>query len=345
MIKPEKLSPGDKVAAVSPSWGGPGTFPHRYEAGKRQFERAFDLTVVEMPNALREPGFLAANPKARADDLMQAFSDTSIKGVIATIGGDDSIRLLPHLDLDVIRKNPKVFSGYSDTTVSHFACLSAGLVSFYGPSFMSGFGENTGMHPYLEDSFRKLCFENKAPGSITPNTEGWTVEMLDWGTKDNQKIARKLEPCTGWNWLQGRGTFRGHLMGGCLEVLDWMRGTRVWPAPDKWKGSIVFLETSEEAPTPHTVQRILRSLAACGVFEESSGVLFGRPGGVKPAPFAEYDKAILDTLRDELGLSSLPIVTGMDFGHTDPFMTLPIGVKAEIDCEKRQFSITEAAVR
>ena len=127
LIKPERLRPGDVVAAVTLSWGGPGTRPHRYAAGKRQFEDEFGCRVVETRHALRDAAWIAANPKARADDLMEAFADTSIRAIISTIGGDDSIRILPFLDLGVLRAHPKIFMGYSDTTVTHFACISRGL--------------------------------------------------------------------------------------------------------------------------------------------------------------------------------------------------------------------------
>ena len=109
MIKPQRLQPGDKVASVSLSWGGPGTIPHRYEAGKKQLQDEFGLIVVEMPHTLRDADWLHRNPQARAEDLMAAFSDPAIKGIISTIGGDDSIRLLPYLDLNIIRSNPKIF--------------------------------------------------------------------------------------------------------------------------------------------------------------------------------------------------------------------------------------------
>ena len=100
MLKPSRLKPGDKVATVSPSWGGPSVFPHRYQAGVQQLEAEFGLSVVEMPHALKDADWLAQNPKARADDLMQAFSDPSINGIIATIGGEDSIIALPGLGND-----------------------------------------------------------------------------------------------------------------------------------------------------------------------------------------------------------------------------------------------------
>lgn len=298
-----------------------------------------------MPHTLKAAEWISKNPRARAEDLMQAFADPSIKAVIATIGGDDSIRLLPYIDLEIIRKNPKIFCGYSDTTVTHFVCHKAGLVSFYGPSFMSGFGENCGMHRYLADSFRKLTFEALAPGEISPNQDGWTVEFLDWADPANCKVARKLQPCGGWKWLQGEGTVRGPLIGGCVEVVDWMRGTDYWPQRSSWEGAIVFLETSEEAIPPAQLARLLRTLGACGAIDKASGFIFGRPGGHKnPASSADYDQAILSVLNGELGLTRAPIITDMDFGHTDPLMTLPYGVQAEIDCPQKRFSICESAV-
>ncbi|MBE9533403.1 MAG: LD-carboxypeptidase [Proteobacteria bacterium] len=345
MRKPEKLQPGDKVAAVSLSWGGPGVFPHRYQAGKRQLEGEFGVTVVEMPHTMSDAAWLQNNPQARADDLMQAFVDPSIKAIISTIGGDDSIRILPLLDLNVIYSNPKIFMGYSDTTATHMACLKAGLVSFYGPSIMAGFAENGGLFPYMVDSVRKTLFSSAPIGPIAPNTEGWTVEFLEWANPENQSRKRQLTPPTGWKFLQGNGVHRGHLIGGCFEGLDWLRGTDFWPDPGMWSGAILFLETSEEAPPPNEVMRGLRTYAAMGILKELSGVIFGRPGGqVEPGQFDEYDKVISQVIVEEEGLVELPIITQMDFGHTDPMFVLPYGIQAEIDCDAQQFTIIESAV-
>ena len=346
MIKPPHLRPGARVAAVSLSWGGPGTFPHRYEAGKRQLEETFGVSVVEMAHTLADPVWVAANPQARADDLMQAFADPNIDAVISTIGGDDSIRLLRHLDLDVIRRNPKIFMGYSDTTVTHFACFAAGLVSFYGPAFMAGLAENGGMLPYTVDSLRRTLFAIDPIGELLPNRDGWTVEHIRWEDPANQRIRRKLTPSTGWRWLQGRGVVRGHLLGGCAEVLDWLRGTDVWPSLDQWEGAVLFLETSEEMPPPDFLTRLLRIFAAMGILERLSAILIGRPGGheLDPARFSDYDEAVLRVVSDEEGLTDLPIVTQMDFGHTDPMCVLPLGVQTEIDADRQKITILENAV-
>jgi muramoyltetrapeptide carboxypeptidase LdcA involved in peptidoglycan recycling len=345
MIKPHRLQAGDRVATVSLSWGGPAAFPHRYEAGKQQLQDAFGLTVVEMAHTMRSEAWLHDNPQARADDLMAAFNDPSIKAIISTIGGEDSIRLLPYLDLDAIRANPKIFMGYSDTTISHMACFKAGLVSFYGPAIMAGFGENGGLFPYMVDSVRKTLFESEAIGLIAPNTAGWTAEHIDWSDPQNQTRKRALNESTGWRFLQGDGVRRGRLLGGCFEVFDWLRGTDFWPEPPQWQDAVLFLETSEEAPSAQQVLYGLRSLAALGVLQRLSGILFGRPGGdLPPEQFADYDDALRQVVAEEEELAGLPIITRMDFGHTDPMFVLPYGVTVEIDCERQQFSILESAV-
>jgi muramoyltetrapeptide carboxypeptidase LdcA involved in peptidoglycan recycling len=330
---------------VSLSWGGPSVFPDRYQIGVQHLKDEFELQVVEMPHTLKDADWLAKNPKARAEDLMQAFADPSIKGIFSTIGGDDSIRLLPFIDFKVIRDNPKIFLGYSDTTISHLVCYKAGLVSFYGPSVLAEFAENTGMFPYMVESMRRTLFSAETIGEIKPETAGWTVEHLHWGDPSNQGRKRKLNPSTGWKFLQGSGISRGHLIGGCLEVFDWARGTEIFP--EAWENAILFLETSEDAPPPSEVTRALRVLAAIGILHELSGLLFGRPGdelSLELDLFAEYDAAILQVVTHEQGLSDLPIITRMDFGHTSPMFILPYGIQAEIDCEKKRFSILENAV-
>lgn len=345
MIKPQKLQPGDKVAAVSLSWGGPGTIPFRYEAGKKQLEETFGVQVVEMQHTLKDAAWIAQNPRARADDLMAAFFDPSIQAIISTIGGEDSIHILPYLDPELIHDNPKIFMGYSDSTITHMACYKAGLRTFYGPSIMAGFAENTGLFPYMVNAVRKTLFSSEPIGQLTPNMDGWTVELLDWAIPENQDIARKLTPGTGWRFLQGQGTVHGHLIGGCFEVFDWLRGTPYWPEEEQWKNAILFLETSEEAPPPAQVKYGLRAMGALGVLSRISAILFGRPGGqISPDTHAEYDQVLKQVVKEENGYSDLPIVSNIDFGHTDPMMVLPYGATMEIDCEKRTLTIPENAV-
>ena len=112
-----------------------------------------------------------------------------------------------------------------------------------------------------------------------------------------------------------------------------------------WQDAILFLETSEDVPPPSAVRYGLRTYAAMGILKRLSGILFARPGGqIPPERFAEYDQALRQVVTEEEGLAELPIITRMDFGHTDPMFVLPYGVQAEIDCDAQRFAILESAV-
>jgi muramoyltetrapeptide carboxypeptidase LdcA involved in peptidoglycan recycling len=345
LVKPRALRAGDRVATVSTSWGGPAVFPHRYEAGKRYLADAFGLEPVDMPHARRAADWLDRNPQARAEDIHTAFADPSIKGVIASIGGDDAIRLIPHIDLAILAGNPKIFLGYSDPTVLHFGCLKAGLGSFYGPTIMAGFAENGGMHAYAEKALRKAVFQSEPIGEIEANREGWTVEHLPWKDPENQNRRRKLTPSTGPRTLQGTGTVRGHLIGGCAEVLEMLKGSEWWPPLDYWDGAILFYETSEEAPQATQVLRWLRNFTAQGILPRLSGIVLGRPGGQTDEAYRKEQETVVVRALAEAGLQQLPVLAELDFGHTDPITTLPYGVMAEIDCVASRLRILEAGVR
>ncbi len=341
LTKPKRLSPGDTIAVVTPSWGGPGLLPHRYQAGKRQLEEAFGVRVVEMLHTLADPETVKARPDLRAQDLMQAFADPEIDGIIAAIGGDDCIRLIPHVDLDVIRNNPKVFLGFSDTTSLHFACMAAGLGTFYGPSIMAGFAENTGMHDYTVASLRKTLFSADPIGLVPMNNEGWTSELLDWADPAMQNRRRILLPASPPHMLQGQGRAQGHLIGGCAEVLEMIKGTAWWPSPDQWRGAILFYETSEEAPSPHFIRYWLRNFAAQGILGVLNGILIARPD---PKDHQDYQQELEAAFRDSLaeaGLPHLPVLSGLDFGHTQPMLTLPYGARVEIDCDRATLTILD----
>lgn len=341
---PKGLRRGDKVAAVSPSWGGPSLFPDRYRAGKRQFESIFGVEIVEMPHTLAPADYVAEHPEARAEDLMQAFADPSIAGIISTIGGDDSIRLLPHLDLDVLRQNPKIFIGFSDTTALHFACLTAGLRSFYGPSLMAGFAENGGMHQYSVDAVVQALFATAPMGVVPANIEGWVSGSTDWANLALQQERRPLQKADPARILQGKGKTLGHLLGGCAEVLEMVKGSPWWPPLSAWKGAVLFYETSEDAPEPQYIRYWLRNLAAQGILQVLNGVLIARPD---PAKRENYQANLEDTFVQSLAeadLEGLPVLAGLDFGHTQPMLTLPYGASVEIDCDNARLTILEAGV-
>lgn len=134
----------------------------------------------------------------------------------------------------------------------------------------------------------------------------------------------------------------GNLLGGCVEVFQYLNGTDYWVNASDWKGKIMFLETSEVMMSPVSFRWWLRNMGAQGILQSINGLIVGRPYDNKYA--AEYDKVLLQVIHDELDLKELPILTGMDFGHTMPVFTIPYGVEAEINSEKKTFSITESGV-
>ncbi len=333
LIKPQKLCPGDKVATISISGGRAGDpdMLERYHLGKRRLEDIFSLKVVETPNALKGSDFIYRNPKARVDDLMCALLDPDIKGIITNMGGDDTYRLLPYIDYDIIRDNPKILVGFSDISSTHNIFTYAGVSSFYGPSLLPTIAEPVSLDEYTIRWMRKTLFSNETIGRIEP-CERWSP--LDWKSKtEDERVWTKN---TGYEVFQGRGKVTGRLLGGCGEPLRQMMGTCVFPKPDMWRGTILFLEI----PAPYgqlSGLHALRALAATGMFRNANGLICTH--------MEESDKENLaKVIRDEENLTDFPILLNVDFGHRTPMTILPIGALAEIDCDNGTFSILESGV-
>lgn len=341
LVKPQVLKPGDKVATVSLSWGGAGEpdIRWRYEVGKERLEKIFGLEVVEMPHTLAGAVQVYENPEKRAQDLMDAFRDPSIKGIFSCIGGIESIRMLPYIDYDVIRNNPKVFMGYSDTTISHLICHKAGLSSFYGPSILADLAENVELHPYVVDSMRRALFSTEAIGKIE-SPDVWTSEYLPWEEK-NKDTARQVLPNGPHVLLQGQGKVKGRLIGGCMEVLEMAKGTDLWPGMEAFDDAILFLETSEDTPDPTFYECWLRNYAAMGIFKRVNGIILSKPYGEKHQE--KYHELALKIIREEEKLT-MPILANVSFGHTEPMTVLPYGAMAEIDCAQGSLVILDSGV-
>ena len=334
-MKAARLSRGDCVGIVSPSWGGAAEFPHRVEQGVRQLER-LGFRAKLAPHALHSKGFVSDSPECRASDLHQMFLDPEVRLILAAIGGAHSCHLLPLLDFDLIRKHPTLFMGFSDITVLNVAIWKeTGLVTFNGPALLTDFGEYPEIFDYTRASFLSAVGQREPMGVIAPST-WWTEEFLDWGERQDLTRPRERQPSPGWTWLKP-GFAEGILVGGCLESLQHLRGTRFWP---DCRGCVLFIETSEEAPPPEFVDAILMDYENMGVFGEIRGLLVGRP-----MRYTEIQRQELrEVVRERTERFDFPVVMDMDFGHTAPQFTLPIGCRARIDAATRTFEILEPAV-
>lgn len=340
MIKPKRLKRGDKVAIVSLSRGvlGDKQFIHKYYIAKERLEKEFGLEVVCMPHALKGSDFIARHPESRAKDLMDAFSDKSISAIICAIGGDDTIRILPYVDLDIIKENSKIFMGYSDSTINHFMMYKAGLVSFYGPSIMCEFGEYVKMFDYTKRAIIEMLFSGWDKYPVLPSEE-WTDDFILWDESNINKTYTMKKDTHGYEVINGKGKVRGHLLGGCIDVFMMAVGTKIWPAPDEWKDSILFIETSEDKPSPDFVKWTFRNLAAQGILKQLKGIIVGKPQG--EVYYEEYKTAITEVVVNEEGLDDLPIIYNVNFGHAKPIGIIPYGILAELDCENRTIVLLE----
>jgi muramoyltetrapeptide carboxypeptidase LdcA involved in peptidoglycan recycling len=302
--------------------------------------RDWGLVVREFGTTRAAPDILAADPRARADDLNAAFADPAIRAIFASIGGDDSIRLLTHLDRARIAANPKILMGYSDTTTLLAAVRRLGLVAFHGPSVMSGLAQMATLPAAYRDHVRRMLFEPDETHAYVGY--GWYVEGYpDWRDPANVGLANALQQDDGWHVVQGAGRVTGELFGGCLEVLDWIRGTWAWPADDDWTGRLLFVEPSDERPGPTQVTRILRSLGAIGVFDRLAGLLVGRARDHTTEEKAALESTFRAVVGGEFGRPDLPIVANLDVGHTDPQWVLPLGVQAELDVGAQSLRLVE----
>ncbi|MDP6642111.1 MAG: LD-carboxypeptidase [Candidatus Nanoarchaeia archaeon] len=358
-IKPKKLKEGDTVAFITLSWGGAFEYKDKYETGKRQLEETFKLKVIETPNALKSPDWIYSHPEERLNDLIWAFKNPEVKAIISIIGGDDSIRLLDFLKeehLAIIKNNPKIFIGFSDSTVTHLLCLKAGLLSFYGPSVLFGFAENGGIDDFTKKYFEKALFSEKPIGGIKNNEEGWTLDRVPW-KKEYQDIKRKMQEPVQIKFIQGKGEVEGNLIGGCADVLEIIKGTKLWPNESAWNNTILFLETSEDIPSPNQFKYWLRNYGAQGILNKINGIIFGIPGGdiefddseyeIKLKKhlqnFEKYERALLEVAK-EYGREDLVIATNLQFGHIMPMMTIPYGIKIKLDAKNKEIKIIEAGV-
>lgn len=353
MNRPHKLKKGDRVAVVSLSSGmlGEEFCSHNLEIGIRRLKE-YGLEPVFMENTLKGIDYLEEHPEARAADLKQAFMDDSIAGIICSIGGDDTYRLLPHLMEDeefilAVKEHPKLFTGFSDTTVNHLMLYRLGLCTFYGPNFICDLGEiGEHMLPYSRTAFESYLEGNSYDRILS--SEVWYEERSDFSRAaiGTDRIAHREE--RGYELLQGPEVFSGALLGGCLESLyDILTSTRyadekevcekygIFPAKEEWEGKVLFVETSEEKPEPALVEKALSALKEKGVFEAVNGIIVGKPQD--ETYYEEYKEVYRRVIDDE----KMPIVYNVNFGHATPRCALMYGAVVRVDMTERKIEYVE----
>jgi muramoyltetrapeptide carboxypeptidase LdcA involved in peptidoglycan recycling len=343
LVHPAKVAPGARVAILSPAAGLPAVFPHVYELGIERLTRAYGLVPVEYPTT-RESSASAAD---RARDIHAAFADPSIGAVLASIGGEDQITVIPHLDDDLLRDNPKPFFGYSDNTnlLNHLWML--GIAGFYGGSVMVHLGRFGSENADSARSLRAALFESGWVDLVEPTS--YTDESLDWGAgPDALGVEPPMFDALPWEWHNADRPIEAPTWGGCLDVLSWILqvGRDIAP-PEAYAGHVLMIETSEDMPSANEVYWTLRHMGLRGMLADTPAVLVGRPKAwdiarrTTPAEKKAYvdgqRAAVLRAMSEYAPQAT--VVFGVDFGHTDPQLVMPYGGLVRVDGPNRRISV------
>lgn len=338
-VRPPAASPGDDVAVIAPASGLAALFPDVLDLAVERLEDHFDVNPVVYPTAEKDPEYLFDHPEERARDVHEAFQDPDISAVFATIGGADQIRILKHLDPEILRANPTRFFGTSDNSCLASYLWGCGIVSYYGGTLLSDVATPGSLPEYTERYLRRALFDESL-GTLDP-AQKWTDDPIDWADEDYETTEPTFEENPGRHWFtQQERVVEGHLWGGCLTVLHaLLAGDRAVPAPTAIDGDVLAIETSEELPSADEVGLMVTCLGECGLLERFDAVLVGRPQTRSheqdPGPegretYREHQRATIhDIVRNYNPDATM--VTGLDFGHTSPTAPVPIGDRVVVD--------------
>lgn len=335
LIVPSKIKKGDTVAFISISGGraGDADMLPRYNIGKKRFEEKYGVKVIQTPNALKGSEYLYKHPEKRAEDLMWAMKNPSIKGIICNMGGDDSYRVLPYIDLKVIHDNPKVFMGYSDIVTWIAVFAAAGVRAYYGPNVLTPIAQPGSLDKYTEEAIRKTLFSTEKIGKVEPCSKYTSIEWENLETKDIEWIDN-----TGYKILQGTGKVQGNLISVCGGPLLQIMGTDYFPSNDMWENSVIAIEhgTLTYGSVLAGLHQ-LRTFAAAGVFDKAKAIITG------PLD-EEAERTILQVINNEVHRKDIVILENVDFIHRTPMTVLPTGALVEIDCGNESIEILESGV-
>ncbi|MFE0464490.1 S66 peptidase family protein [Kitasatospora sp. NPDC058965] len=320
----------------------PALFPLPYRLGLQRLREELGLEPVEYPTTAK----WGATPQERAADLHAAFADPSVKAILATIGGEDQITLLPHLDRELIRANPKPFFGYSDNTNLLLFLRNCGMVSYHGGSVMVHLGRGGALHPAGTDSLRAALF-GEGEYELLPQAQVRDVEA-DWADAELFAVEPPTEPGEGWIWHNADRVVEGLGWGGNLEILSWMAMADKEIGPvEQYDGQVLYLETSEELPSATEVYRILRNLGERGLLARFPALLMARAkawsfehrndAAAKAAYRKDQREAVLRALAEYAPQTMA--VFDVDFGHTDPQLILPCGGRIRVDGIQRRITV------
>lgn len=319
----KKLKAGDKIRVIGPALSLSKPSINKFKEASIKNFASIGLNLSFSKNINEIDDFGSSSIKSRLKDLHEAFADQSIKMIVTVCGGFNSNQLLKYIDYNLIKKNPKIFCGYSDiTALANTIFAKTGLVTYSGPDFLH-FGENIEFK-YTLDYFQK-CFFSSQAFTIKPSSR-WRDDVLNSSPENSKKIFKN----DGF-WLINKGQASGKIIGGNQCTLNLLQGTEFMPAI---KNSILFLEDDHEVHVA-TFDRDLQSLIHLPNFKSVKGIVFGR----FQTDTKMTRKLLTQIVKTKKELNSIPVVANVDFGHTYPIITFPIGGSARISAQNDKVNL------
>lgn len=295
-IFPAALEKGDTIGIISPA---SPMIRERLERGIAYLkERGFSVLLGK--HVYDQRGYLAGTDEERGGDLHAMFKNPNVKAIISSRGGYGTPRLLPFLDYELIRENPKILVGYSDLTSLQLAIFSqTGLVTYSGPMVAVEMGK--GIDPFTEEHFWPHLLAGQSYSEYPAVPDSPLVRVHS-------------------------GKASGRLIGGCLSMINPILGT---PYQPDFRGSILILEDVGEEP--YRVDRYMSQFRSAGIFQQVAGIIFSQFVDCDPGdnPSLTIDEVIEDYTHD----LDIPIVKNFLYGHVDRKFTIPIGATVELDAD------------
>ncbi|SHI80372.1 S66 family peptidase [Lutispora thermophila] len=320
----KRLKVGDAIGIFSPSSPITYTVPKRFHRAKAYLE-AKGFEIIEGALTGKHDYYRSGTIKERADELNQLIRNPEVKCIMSTIGGMNSNSILPYIDYEAFRENPKIIIGYSDVTAILLGIYAkTGISTFYGPALVASFGEFPPFVDYTYEYFKDMLTEDVPLPYEFPIPEYWTDEYIDWSQQDREKEKRENQ------WITVcEGVTRGRLIGGNLNTMMGIWGSQYMP--EIKEGDILFIEDSLKDAA--TIERSFSLLKINGVFDKVSGIILGKHElfndmGTGRKPY--------EILLEVLGERQLPFIADFDCCHTHPMLTLPIGVEVELDATNKK---------
>ena len=320
-IYPQKLQKGDEIRVIAPSHSISIISPaHRGIANNRLSNLGFKCSFGK--NVEETDEFNSSSIESRIADLHDAFLDPNVKAIFAVIGGFNCNQLLRYIDWDIIKNNPKIFIGYSDTTALQNAIfVKTGLVTYSGPVW-STFGQKLHFDYALE--YFKKCLMSETPFTIEPS-DNWSDDSW-YKNQDKRELIKN----DGW-LIINKGKTSSALLGANLCTLNLLQGTEYFP---DLNSSVLFLEDDNESKSVN-FDRDLQSLIHQPHFDGVKGIVIGRFQKTSEIT----NEKLIKIVKSKSELNNMPVIANVDFGHTSPMITFPIGGEVSMDTGKKSIVV------